>query len=51
MKKLELSDRHEYESVKVWAAEARHGYPPADAELKSIEFNNAGKDVFLITDE
>ena len=48
MKKLELSDRHEYEIVKVWAAEGRHGYPPADAELKSMEFDNVGKDVFLI---
>ena len=48
MKKLKISGLRKYEGEKMWGAEDRHGYPPADAELNRLSFTNAGKNSIAI---
>ena len=40
--KLENSNPKIFSRVKVWAAEARHGFPPADAYIKNLLYENIG---------
>ena len=32
-----------FENVEVWASSGHHGYPPADAIIKDIVYENSGK--------
>ena len=32
-----------FENVQVWASSSRHGFPPADAIIKDLDFENSGK--------
>ena len=40
--KLENSSPRTFSRVKVWAAEARHAFPPADAYIKNLLYENIG---------
>ena len=40
--KLENSNPKIFSRVKVWAAEARHAFPPADAYIKNLLYENIG---------
>ena len=31
-----------FNNVHVWASSGRHGYPPADAIIKDLDFENSG---------
>ena len=36
-----------YNNVKVWIAEGRHHYPPANARVKELSYENTGSGVYL----
>ena len=31
-----------FKNVQVWASSGRHGYPPADAIIKDLDYENSG---------
>ena len=31
-----------FENVEVWASSGHHGFPPADAIIKDLDFENSG---------
>ena len=33
-----------FSNVKIWASRGRHGFPPADAYIKQLEYENIGSD-------
>ena len=41
--KVENTNPLLFENVQVWASSSRHGYPPADAIIKDLDFENSGK--------
>ena len=40
--KVENTNPLLFENVQVWASSSRHGYPPADAIIKDLDFENSG---------
>ena len=40
--KVKNNDPQHWKNVKVWMAEASHGYPPADVQIKNVEHFNPG---------
>ena len=40
--KVKNNDPQHWKNVKVWMAEARHGYPPANVQIKNVEHFNPG---------
>ena len=40
--KVKNNDPQHWKNVKVWMAEARHGYPPSNVQIKNLEHVNPG---------
>ena len=40
--KVKNTTPQHWRNVKVWMAEARHGYPPANVQIKNLEHINPG---------
>ena len=40
--KIENTNPLLFENVQVWASSGRHGFPPADATIKDLEYENSG---------
>ena len=38
--KIQNKNPLSFEDVKVWAAKAQHGFPPADAYFKDLQYEN-----------
>ena len=42
MWKVENKNPKTFRQVKFWATEARHGFPPADASIRNLVYENIG---------
>ena len=42
MWKVENNNPKTFRQVKFWATEARHGFPPADASIRNLVYENTG---------
>ena len=42
MWKVENNNPQTFAQVKFWATEARHGFPPADASIRNLVYENIG---------
>ena len=42
MWKVENNNPKTFTQVKFWATEARHGFPPADASIRNLVYENTG---------
>ena len=46
--KQENNNPRTFNSVKVWASRGRDGFPPADAYIKHLEYENSGLLLMLL---